>query len=156
MACEDLFLSLIFLKNSPARIPLPFCLLTVPHPIPPPTPCFQEDVPHHLTRPSHSLGPQVSQGLGAFSFTEGTPGSPTVYVLASHQLVYAAWLVAQCLRDLGGSRLVETVSFPMGSPFSFSTSSTHSLIQPQGSMISVQGLGVSICFCKLIVGPHEG
>lgn len=29
--------------------------------------------------------------------------------------MYAAWLVAQCLRDLGGSRLVETAALPMRS-----------------------------------------
>ena len=40
-----------------------------------------------------------------------------------HQLVYAAWLVAQYLRDLGGSRLVKTVVLLMGSTSSSASSS---------------------------------
>jgi hypothetical protein len=54
-----------------------------------------------LTPPD--LRPQVYQGLGASSPTEPRPGrqSSAVYVVgASYQLMYAPWLVAQCLRDL--------------------------------------------------------
>ena len=46
-------------------------------------PSLQMDVPTpthpHPTRPPHSLGPQVSQGLGASSLTEATPGSYLLY-----------------------------------------------------------------------------
>ena len=66
---------------------------------------LQEDVtiPQHPARLFHSLQPQVSQVLGASSPIEAIPGSPLyIYVLgASDQLLYAAWLVAQCLRELG-------------------------------------------------------
>jgi hypothetical protein len=37
---------------------------------------------------------------------------------ASYQLVYAVHLVVQCLRDPGGSRLIEIAGPPTGSPFS--------------------------------------
>jgi hypothetical protein len=48
-----------------------------------------------------------------------TQQSSTVCVLgASYQLVYAACLVGKCLRDLRGSRLIETAGSPTGSPFS--------------------------------------
>jgi hypothetical protein len=71
--------------------------------------------------------------------------SPAVCVLgASYQLVYAAWLVVQCLRDLGGVRLIETAGPPTGSPSS-SSSSSFSLIQPQGSADSVHWLPTNIC-----------
>jgi hypothetical protein len=57
---------------------------------------------------------QASPGLGASSLTEARPGSPVLYVSgASDQLVYAAWLVAHCLRDLRGL-VVETAGLPMG------------------------------------------
>jgi hypothetical protein len=45
-----------------------------------------------------------------------------------------------------GSKLVETAGLPMGSPSS-TTSSSLSLIQPQGSLASVHQLGISICIC---------
>jgi hypothetical protein len=51
-----------------------------------------------------------------------------------------------------GSGLVETAGLPMGLP-SFSVSSSLSLIQPQGSLTSVQWLGVSICLSQLLVEP---
>jgi hypothetical protein len=42
--------------------------------------CLQEEVPTHHplhpARPPHSLGPQVSQGLGESSPTEARPNSP--------------------------------------------------------------------------------
>jgi hypothetical protein len=58
----------------------------------------------HPTWLLNSLGPPVSRGLGASSLNEHRPGSPLLYVCcggASYQLVYAACLVVQCLRDLG-------------------------------------------------------
>jgi hypothetical protein len=51
------------------------------------------------------LRPPVSVGLDAYFLTEHRPTqqSSSVYVLgASYQLVSAAWLVIQCLRNLGG------------------------------------------------------
>jgi hypothetical protein len=103
----------------------------------------------HPTRPPHSVGPQVSQGLGASSLTEARTDS-IVCVRALEQLVYAAWLMAQCMRDL---RLVETAGLPMGLP----SSSTYiiCLVRPQGSLTSVYWLGVSICisFSHLPVHP---
>jgi hypothetical protein len=72
------------------------------------------------------------------------------------QLIYDAWLVAQCLRSQG-SRLVETAGLPMES-LSSCPSSILPLIQPQGSSISIQWLGISICLClsQLLVGPLRG
>ena len=103
----DLF-NLLFIYSffyTPDFIPLPVHPLTVPHPIPrphtplstwmspPPTP--------YPTRPLNSLGPPVSWGLGTSSLTEPRPSSPLLYVCwGPHQLVYAAWLVVQCLREL--------------------------------------------------------
>jgi hypothetical protein len=43
-----------------------------------------------------------------------------------------------------GSRLVETAGLPLGLPSS-SASSSFYLIRPQGSLVSVHWLGVSIC-----------
>ena len=55
-----------------------------------------------------------------------------------------------------GFRLVETAGLPMGSPSS-TTSSSLSLVQPQGSLTSVHWLGVSICFClSCLLGLSEG
>ena len=47
---------------------------------------------HHPARPLHSLGPQVSQGLGDSLLTEARPGSPLLYMCVGPQtsLVYAA------------------------------------------------------------------
>jgi len=71
----------------PVIILLLVCPPTVPHPIPPSLhPCLQEG---------------VSCSLDESFLTEARPGSPLLYVLgAYYQLAYAAWLVAQCLRDL--------------------------------------------------------
>ena len=80
---------------------LPAPSLPSPHPIPPPH-CPQDDVPTLQA----SMGPQISQGLGASSLTETRPGNPLLYMCQGEgsldQLVYVAWLVAQCLRDLKG------------------------------------------------------
>ena len=77
-----LLLSLLFFYlffNSLVIIPLLFCPLTVPHPIPPPlSPRGCRST--HPTRPPHSLEPQVSQGLGASSLTATGPGSPLLYM----------------------------------------------------------------------------
>jgi hypothetical protein len=65
--------------------------------------------------------------------------------------MYAAWLMVQ------GSGLVETAALPMGLPSS-STSSSFSLVQPQGSLTSDCWLSVSICIClsQLLIGPLRG
>ena len=75
---------------------------TVPYPIP--LPLSPRGWPSYLTRPTHSLGPHVSQRLDTLSPTEVKPGNPLIYMIqgALDQLIYAAWLVAQCLRDLRG------------------------------------------------------
>jgi hypothetical protein len=71
--------------------------------------------------------------------------SSAVYVLAaSNQLVYAVCLVVQCLRDLGGSGLIETAGLPTGSLFSASFSFS------QGSPVSVGWLLI-----QPLVGPLE-
>ena len=75
------------------------------------------------------------------------------------QLVYAAWLVAQCLGDSGelGSRLVEIAGLPMGLPSS-STSSSLSLVQPEGSLAFIHWLSVNICIylSQLLVETLRG
>ena len=117
----------------PSGSPLPQFL--IPFLLPPVSKRMSPLLPHQA-RPLHSLGPPVSQGLGASSPTEARPGSPLLYMcqeLAVYQLVYAAWSVDY-----------ETASLPMVLP-SFSTSSSLSLIQEQGSPTSVHWLGISIC-----------
>lgn len=60
---------------------------TVLHPIPP-SHCLQEYVslptlpslPYPPPRPSHSLGTQVSEGLGVASLTQVRPGSPLLWM----------------------------------------------------------------------------
>jgi hypothetical protein len=77
-------------------------------------------LPHspHPARPPHSLGPQASQGLGASCLTEARPSNLLWYMCQgpSEQLVYAAWLVAQCLRDLGGPGWLRLLVFLWGHP----------------------------------------
>jgi len=75
----SVFYSLIYLY-SPVIIPLLDLPLTVLHPIPPPP--MPRGCPnnHHSTRSSHSLGPQISQGLGTPSLTESRPSSPLLYM----------------------------------------------------------------------------
>ena len=61
--------------------------------------------------------------------------------------MYAALLLAQCLRDHRGlDQLRLLVGLSIGPPFS-SASSSFPLIQTQGSLTSVQWLGINICFC---------
>jgi hypothetical protein len=100
------------------------------------------------TRPPHFLGPKVSQGLGTSSLAEvrlymcweGREGEGRGENVNQH--LYATWLVAQCLRDLRGIGR-DCWSYYWSS--SSSASSSLSLIQPQGSLSSVQWLGASIC-----------
>ena len=71
-----------------------------------------------------------------------------ICIRALDQLMYASWLVAQCL---------EIAGLPMGSPSS-STSLSLSQIQLQGPLTSVQWLGVSIYVCpiQLLIGSLRG
>lgn len=71
--------------------------------------------------------------------------SSVVYVLgASYQLVDAAWLVAQNLRDLKGPSLLRLLVFLWGCPLQL-LPAFPSFNQPQGSLASVHWLGISIC-----------
>lgn len=84
----------LFLQAS--HYPILVHLLTVPHPIPP-SPHAPAQSPRgwlHPTRPPHSLGPQVSWGLGAPC--ESWPGSP---------LLHMCWgpLISLCMLPDGGS-----------------------------------------------------
>lgn len=63
---------------------------------------------------------------------------------ALDHLVYATWLGDQCLRDLRVPSQLKVLVFLQGQP---SSSISFSLIQVQGSLTSVQWLGISICFC---------
>ena len=84
-------------------------------------------------------------------FTEARPGRPLLHMFPRPQTFLVGGSVSE--RSLG-SRLVETVDLPMGSPSS-STSSSLSLFQPQ---TSVHWLGISICvhLGQLLVGLSEG
>jgi hypothetical protein len=91
----------------------------------PPTPHQNSPIP----------GASVSQGLGESSLTEARALiSPSVRCLVGGSVSERSQ----------GSRLVETAGLPMGS-FSSLASSSFSLIQQQGSLISVHWLGVSMC-----------
>ena len=72
-------------------------------------PSLQENVPTYLPLPYQMSPLPGASGLSRvriryiFSHWGQTRQSSAVNVLgASYQLVYAAWVVAQCLRDLGG------------------------------------------------------
>jgi hypothetical protein len=116
------------------------------HPLPYPS---KGMFPHIPARPPHSLGPQVSGGLGT-SPTEARPGSPLLYMcrgsrnsscmLSGHTLfLLPGWWLS--VWEILGSRLV--AGLLMGWPSS-SSSSNLSVIQPQGSPTSSQWLGVSV------------
>jgi hypothetical protein len=70
------------------------------------------------SRPPHSLEPQVSPTVWCFFSHWGqTRQSSAIYVLgAFDQLGYAAWLVAQCLRDLRGPDWLRMLVFLWGCP----------------------------------------
>jgi hypothetical protein len=102
---------------SPEFIPLLAHPLTVPHPTPFPSVSKWMSPPLHPTGPPHSLN-SLSRVRCIFSYRVQTQKSSVVYVLgASYQLVYAARLVVQYLRDpkSKGSRLFETAGLPIGS-----------------------------------------
>ena len=114
-----LFFNLLY---SPVIILLPVHPLTVSHPIPPSPISKRMSLPPQP--PSHQTSPLpgasgLSQVRCIFSHWGQTRQTSAVYASgASYQLVYAAWLVAQCLRDLRESGLVETAGLPKWLPSS--------------------------------------
>jgi hypothetical protein len=119
-------------------------------------PYLQGEVPT-LARPPHSLMPQVSQGLGTSSPTESRPGNPCcIYVRGLGPAPVCCLVNGSVSEWSHGSRLVEIVGLPMKLPSS-SGSFSLSLIQPQGSLTSVQRLSISICIClnQQLVGPIQ-
>jgi len=127
----------LILFYSPDIIPILFCPQTVPHPFLPSP--LQEDVPilPHPTisaRIPYSLGPCISKVKCIFSHWGQMRQSSAVYVsVALDQLVSVSCLVGGSeSKRSQGPRFVETAGLPMRSPSS-STSSSFSLIQPQGS-----------------------
>jgi hypothetical protein len=94
------FLLLInYVFYTPYFIPCPGHPLIVPHPHYTVSRGYPQPSPHHTSKV-----PSVSSLLRVrciFSDWIKTQLSSTVYVLSSsYQLVYAAWLVVQCLRDI--------------------------------------------------------
>ena len=87
-----LFIYFILFIYNPVIAPLMVCPPRVPHPIPPLTPISKRMLPSlRLARLLHSLGPQVSLGLGTSSPLRETSQSSVVYVLGiSDQLLHAA------------------------------------------------------------------
>jgi hypothetical protein len=93
-----------------------------------------------------------------YIFSEWTQAQPssTVYVLGdSYQVVYAACLMVQCLRDLGGPDWDCWSSYRIVLLLGFFQ---PSLIQQQGSAASVHWLGANICIWlfQLLFGPFRG
>ena len=120
-----------------------------------PSPLSPRGCPLTHARPQHSLGPQVSQGLGTTSPTQARPGTPLLYMCLAprpgHKCCLVGGLVSERSQEF---RLVETAGLPIGLPSS-SPSSSLILIQPQESTTSVHWLGISICIChsQLPFGP---
>ena len=71
----DFFITFIFLQSSHCPPPGPPSHCSSSHSS---SPCLQEDGPS--VRPPHSLGPQVSQGLGTSSATEARLGNSLLYM----------------------------------------------------------------------------
>jgi hypothetical protein len=110
----------------------------------------------HTTRSPHSLWPHVSRGLDVSYLTEVRSGS-TLYMLGELVSAGVCCLVSGSVSEKSrNSRSVETAVLPMW-PLSSSTSS-FSLIQPQGSPDSIHWFGVNICtwLSQLLVGPFRG
>ena len=121
--------------------------LTVAHPIPLPCPLSPCGCPpSYTTRPLNSLGPPVSRGLGASSQIEPRPASPLLYMCWGPHISCVCCLVGGPVFERSrGSRLIETVAPPTGSPSSSSASFSFSLSRPQGSAASLHWLGINIC-----------
>ena len=96
-----IFFSLIFLHSRFYSCPCPPSHSSSSHFSS--SPVFRRYPPPHPTRPPYTLGPQVPWVRCIFSHWGPTKQSSAVYVLeALDQLMYAAWLVSQCLRDHRG------------------------------------------------------
>jgi len=115
-----------------------------------------------LSHPPHQISklPGASSLLRVrciFSHWGQTRQSSAIYVLGtSSQWVYTAWLDPVSERSQG-SRLIETAGPPIGS-LSSPASSSFSLIQPQGSAVSVHWLDANsyIWLFQLLVGSFRG
>lgn len=108
--------------------------------------CFPSSTP---IRSSSSLGSQFSSGLST-SPTEDRAGKPLLHMCQGPRTRLHMLLVV-------GSVSGSSLGLPMGS-HSSSASSILLLIQPKGSRISIQWMGVSICSCLscLLVGLLRG
>lgn len=109
---------LIFFFYIPVIVSLLLCPPIVPHFITPQH--LHNDVPIFslFWKPSHFQGPQVSQVLDDYSLIKTWPGNPLLWIFsgAYEQLVYADWLVAQCLRYLRGQDLLKLLVLLWGCP----------------------------------------
>ena len=97
---------LLILFYSPIITPLLVCLPTGPHPIPSP-PCLQDVSPSTHQTPCQASplprDPSLLRVRYVFSHWGQNRQPSAVYVSATlGQLLYAAWLMAQFLRDLRG------------------------------------------------------
>jgi hypothetical protein len=96
--------------------------------------------------------------LGASSLTEHRSRNPWLYVCWGPHI---GWCVLplwwSCIWEISGSRLIETAGPTTGSPFS-SASFSLSLIQKQGSAVSVHWVAANICIWlfQLLVGSFWG
>ena len=98
----------IFLNYFYYFIVQPFPLL--PH-------LFSKRIPLHYTKYSPFLGLHISQGLDISSPTLARPVSPLIYVLETQkQLMYATWLLTQCLSNLRGADQLRLLVFLWGHP----------------------------------------
>jgi hypothetical protein len=109
-------LSLIFFFTvqslSPAQFTLPQFLIRY---LPPVSKRMSLPLHPHTTRPLPSWASSLSRVRCVFSHWGQTRQSSAVYVSeVSYQLVYAAWLVAQCLRALGGPGQLKLLVFLWG------------------------------------------
>ena len=145
-----------------------FTPYSIPHPQPPsdcstsytssPWPCLHVVVHNpHPTGPLNSLGPPISWRLVYHFLMNKTPRSCTVCVLGTYIscCMLPVWWSSNW--EVSGSRLIETACLPTGLPSS-STSSSFSVIQPQGTPSSVHCLGANICIClfQLLFGSFSG
>ena len=140
---------------TPYFIPILVYLQTALHPITPPH--FPVST-HTHTGILNSLGPPVFWGLGASSLTESRPSSPLLYMCWEPHISWCmlpGWWSS--VWEISGSRLIETAGPPTRSPSS-SAFPNFSLIQPQGSAVSVHWLDVNICIWlfQLPVGSFRG
>jgi hypothetical protein len=99
-------------------------------------PCLQENVPIHPHTPTtHQASPfpgasSLLRVRCIFSYWGETRQASGVYVSeASDKLVYAVWLVAQCLRDLRGPGLLRLLVFLWDFPSHHLLPAWHALLK---------------------------